>query len=269
MNDTLYWVMLKQEGNKAIAYSLGLALYEWIVTWIYPVIIQSPAIEEIPKSFPSGVKRAFGVSTGEEVDLSYEAYISAQLFSRIWTLIISFYGINTANALVAQPVEQGFMAYPLSSPVSRSEILNTQIGVLLTELALVTGSTLGGIYGATRHFDISIARWRYFRLGILAFSLGSAISSYSLLLAVLFDSKEESERLVSTLTFVFYGLDVVSNLSDRFSGLRYLTPFGLFRPQEVLQEKILPTKEILVLGTITGVNLVLAGILFSRKDLAI
>jgi len=269
MNDTLYWVMLKQEGKKIIGYSLGLALYEWIVTWIYPIIIQSPDIEEIPKSFPSAVKRAFGVSTGEEVDLSYEAYISAQLFGRIWTLIISFYGINTANAMVAQPVEQGFMAYPLSSPVSRSEILNTQIGVLITELALVTGVSLGGIYASTAHFNLTIPRWQYFRLGILAFSLGSAISAYSLLLAVVFDTEEEAERYASALTFAFYGLDVVSSFSDRFSGLRYLTPFGLFRPQEVLQVKIPPKKECLILGVITGVNLVLAGILFSRKDLVV
>jgi ABC-2 type transport system permease protein len=269
MNDTLYWVMLKQEGKKIIGCSLGLALYAWIITWVYPIIIQEPDIEEIPKSFPSAVKRAFGVSTGEEVDLSYEAYISAQLLGRLWTLIISIYGINTANALVAQPIEQGFMAFPLSSSVSRSEILNTQIGVFMTELALVIGTTLGGIYAATAHFNLRIARWQYFRMGILAFSLASTITAYSLLGAVLFDTKEQSQRLASALTFAFYGLDVVSSLSDRFSGLRYLTPFGLFRPQEVLQGKILPTGEISVLGALTGVSLVLTRILFSRKDLAV
>ncbi|MDR3583912.1 MAG: ABC transporter permease subunit [Desulfosporosinus sp.] len=269
MNDTLYWVMLKQKGKKILGYSMGLVLYEWIITWIYPIIIQSPAIEEIPRSLPSAVTRAFGVSTGKEVDLSYEAYISAQLFGRLWTLIISFYSINSANALLAQPVEQGFMAYPLSAPVSRAEILNTQIGVLLTELALVTGTTLGGIYTSTAHFEITIDKWQYFRLGIIAFSLGTAISAYSLLLALLFDTVEESERYASALTFAFYGLDVVASLSDRFSGLKHLTPFGLFRPQEVLQGKIMPTKGFVVLGVISTLTLVIARILFSRKDLVV
>ncbi|SPF50431.1 putative membrane protein [Candidatus Desulfosporosinus infrequens] len=269
MNDTLYWVMLKQEGKKIIAYSIGLALYDWIITWIYPIIIQSPDIEEIPKCFPSAVKRVFGVATGEEVDLSYEAYISAQLFGRLWTLLISFYGVNAANALLAQPMEQGFMAYPLSAPASRTEILNTQIGVLLTELVVVIGTTLGGIYAATAHFEIKIARWQYVRLGILAFSLSLAISAYSLLLTLLFDTAEESERYASALTFAFYGLDVVSSLSDRLSGLKYLTPFGLFRPQEILQKKTMPTRGFVILGVISGVTLILAGILFSRKDLVV
>ncbi len=269
MNDAFYRVMLKKESKKILGYSLGIVLYEGLITWVYPILIQSPAIEEIPKSFPSTVKRAFGVSTGEEIDMSYEAYNSALLFERLWTLIISVYGISTANSLVTQLLEQGFMTYPLSSPVSRSELLNTQIGVLLTELALVSCATLGGVYMATAHFKIKIARWQYFRLGILASSLSSAISAYSLLLAVIFDTKEEVLRYASVFTFAFYGLDVVSSLCDRFSGLKHLTPFGLFRPQEVLQGKVLPTREFVVLSVITGVSLVLARILFNRKDLTV
>jgi len=269
MNDALYWIMLKQEGKKILTYSLGFVLYEGLISFVYPIIIQSPAIEELPKSFPSVVKRAFGVGTGEDVDLSYETYISAQLFGRLWTLIMSIYGINTVDSLVAAPIEQGSMAYLISSPVSRSEILNTQIGVLLTELALVTGTTMCGVYAATAYNDITIVRWQYFRLGTLAFSLCSAISAYSLLLAVLFDADEEATRYASAITVVFYGLDVVASLNDRYSGLKYLTPFSLFRPQEVLQGKAIPTKECLILALITGVTLVIAGILFSRKDLAV
>ena len=269
MNNALYQVMLKQEGKKIIGYSLGLILYEGLITSVYPIIIQSPAIEELPKSFPTVVKRAFGVSTGEEVDLSYEAYISAQLFGRLWTLIMSSYSINTVNALVTKPMDQGSMAYLLATPVSRSELLNTQIGVLLTELVLLTGATLGGVYTATAHYEIPIARWQYFRLGTLAFSLCSVISAYSLLLAVLFNAEEEATRYASAITFIFYGLDVVSSLSDRFSGLKYFTPFGLFRPQKVLQGKVIPTKEFVVLAAITGVTMAITGILFSRKDLPV
>ncbi|HWQ43535.1 MAG TPA: ABC transporter permease subunit [Desulfosporosinus sp.] len=267
MNDALYRVMLKQEGKKIIGYSLGVVLYEGLITWVYPIIIKSSAIEELPKSFPSVVKRAFGVSTGEEVDLSYEAYISAQLLGRLWTLIMSFYGINTVDTLVAKPMEKGCMAYLLSSPVSRFEILNTQNAVLLTEVALVTGTTLGGVYAATAYFEITITRWQYFRLGTLAFSLCSMVGAYSLLLAVLYT--EKAARYASAITFAFYGLDVVSSLDDRFSGLKYLTPFGLFRPQEVLQGKAMPTKGFVVLSVISGVILVISGILFSRKDLAV
>lgn len=269
MNETFYRIMLKKESKKIIGCSLGIVLYEWLLTWVYPILIKSPAIEEIPQSFPSSVRRAFGVSTGDEIDLSYEAYISAQLFGRFWTLLISVYGISTVNSLVTQLIEEGFMSYPLSSPVSRSGILNTQIAVLFTELTLLSGGTLGGIYTATALFKIKIDRLQYFRLGMLGFSLSFAISAYSLLLAVIFNTEEEALRYAALLTFAFYGLDVVSSLSNRFSGLKNLTPFGMFRPQEVLQAKVLPTREILVLGMITGITLVLADILFTGKDLAV
>ncbi|WP_407312552.1 hypothetical protein [Desulfosporosinus sp. SB140] len=269
MNDALYWVMLKHESKKVMGYSMGLILYEWLVTWVYPILVESPVIEDIPQCFPDPVKRVFGVSTGEEVDMSYEAYISAQLLGRLWTLLISVYGISASNTLVTHMIKKGFMAYPLSSPVSRLEILNTQIGVLLTELSLVTGATLGGLYTATSFFDIKIPRWQYFRMGILGLCLSSVVSAYSLLFGVLFDSEEEPVRLASALSVVFYGLDVVSCLSDRFSGLKCFTPFGMFRPQEVLQEKILPTKECIELSSISGIVFLLAGVIFRRKNLAL
>lgn len=268
MNESLYLVMLKQESTKIIGYSLGFFCYEWVITWIYPIIMQSPDIAELPQSFPCSVKRAFGVAT-EEVDLSYEAYISAQLYGRIWTLIMSAYALNTLNSLVVQPVEQGFLAYPLASPVSRSGILNTQIAVLLTELVLVTAVSIIGVYTAAAHYKIALARWQYFRLGLLAFCLCSAVSSYSLLLTIIFDAKEEGIRCAGALTLAFYGLDVVSSLSDSLAKLKYFTPFGLFRPQEVLQGRVLPTKGFAVLNLLTWVSSGLAGILFSRKDLSV
>lgn len=269
MNRALYWAMVKHDGKKIMACSWGIVLYEWLITGVYPVLVQSPEIEKIPQSFPAKVKRAFGVATGEKVDLSYEAYISAQWFGRFWSLIISVYAITTANGLVPQLLEQGFMAYPLASPVSRSEILNTQIAVLLTELAIITGVALDGIYDATDHYEIKIARGQYVRLGILAFSLSAVIGLYSILLAVLLPNGEEAGRYAAALTFAFYGLDVVSSLSDRFSGLRHLSLFGLFRPQDVLQGKASIKKKVAAFSLLTGGTWILARTLFARKDLSL
>ncbi|AFM40200.1 hypothetical protein Desaci_1166 [Desulfosporosinus acidiphilus SJ4] len=268
MNDTLYWAMLKLESKKVLGYSLGLMSYEWLITWGYPILIESPIIQDIPKSFPVPVQRAFGVST-EEPDISYEAYISAQLLGRFWTLLISVYGISSSNALMAHILEQGFMAYPLSTPVSRREVINTQIGVLLTELILVTSATLGGIYSATAFFEVEIDRWQFFRMGILGFCLSAVVSSYSMLLGVLLNSEEKSVALVSAITFVYYGLDVVSSLNEGFSRLQDFTPFGLFRPQEVLQGSVLPGTRCLALSLISGLLLLVTGFVFQRKNLVI
>jgi ABC-2 type transport system permease protein len=267
MNDILYWSMLKNDARKVLGYSTGVILYEWLITWVYPILAQSPVMEEISKSFPDPVKRAFGVSTGDEVDLSFEAYISAQLLSRLWTLFISVYGINASNNLVPHMVEQGFMAYPLSSPISRFEIFNTQVGVLLTELLLVTGATIGGVYSAAAFFELKISKWQFFRMGITGFCLGSMISAYSLLLGVILAGEDASVRLASVITAIFYGLDVVSALDDRFATIQRLTPFGMFRPLEVLQGNILPTKQCLDLSILSGISLLLARVIFGRKNL--
>lgn len=270
MDETLYRMMLKQDRPKVVALSAGTALYEGLITWVYPILMRAPAIKQLPEIFPPAVKRAFGVSTDtKQADLSYEAYISAQLLGRLWPLITSFYGISAIHALIGQPIARGHMAYLLSVPVTRSELLSTQVGVVLTELALLNGVMFGGIRVSTAIFKIEIAGWAYFRLGILAFALGAAISVFSLLPALFFAGEEQALHCADMLLFLFYGLDIISSLDDRFSALKNLTPFGLFRPQALLQKKTPPRKAFMLLGGGAGLCLWLARILFARKDLAV
>lgn len=133
-------------------------------------------------------------------------------------IIMAIYGVNTTDALLAKLVEQGFMAYPLSAPVTRTEIVNTEIAVLLTGFAIMTGFTLLGIYSGTAMFGVEIDHWNYFRLGILGFSFFSAIGSYSLFFSALFNFTEEQALTYSAaVTFIFFALDVVSGLDERFS----------------------------------------------------
>lgn len=268
INDALYSSMLKHESKKVFAYSAGLILYEGLITWVYSILCESPLIEDLPQSFPEPIRRAFGVAT-EKTDTSYEAYISAQFLTRMWPLLISFYGIGTADALVTRLAEQGFLAYPLSAPVSRAEVFNTQIFVLLSELGLITGATIGGIYAAAAWFELKIPRLKYLSLGISGFVLAAFISAYSLLLGVLLPEEEQPARLAGGLTVVFYGLDIISGLSERFSGLRPLTPFGWFRPLGILQGKVLSVKPCLGMSALSGAFYILANRLFICKDLEI
>ena len=265
MNDALFWALLKQEKKKIIGLSLGITFYEWLITWVYPILLRSPAIKEIPDLFPSAVKQAFGVSTTEG-DLSYEAYITAQLLGRLWPLLITFYGINTANSVIHRPIEQGEISFPLSAPITRSTIFSTQLGVLCTALAFISGAALGGIYSATAYWDITISRWHYFRLQILTLLLSVTLSAYTLLISFLFNSQERAVGWAAGLILMFYGLDVVSDLSESFKWLRNFTPLGLFRPQEVLQKNVLPRKAFTFLSISCAVSLALTRLLYSRRD---
>ena len=269
MNKALYLAMLKHHGNTTAGYSIGIVLYEFLVTWVYPMIAKSPLLTEIPKSFPSSVKSVFGVVSLDDSDTSYEAYISAQLFGRIWTLVMALYTINTATALLAELSEHGFLAYPLSAPLSRQKLLATQAQVLLTGVGAVTGSTIAGLCVAAKVFGIKIDPWLYLRTGLLGFCFFSTVAGYSMLFSALCDTKEQAMRRAGALTCGFYACDVLAELHENLAWVEVFTLFKFFRPELVLTGENSGTAESIILSVLTMALFSMSGAVFARKDLLV
>lgn len=178
INPPLFRAMLKQQQNNMLKITAGFVLYEELLAWVYPAVSQTPAVAEIVDAFPSAVKTVFGVSPNARTD-TFEAYISSQFFARIWTMLMAFYGINTANALLSKLVDDGSLALPLSTPVSRSSILTTQAAVLLVNNTVIITFTFWGLYLGTAVFGTYIEKIRYRKLFNLSLAFFSLIGSYA------------------------------------------------------------------------------------------
>jgi len=257
--------MFQQQGIKALNYATGLTIYNLLLIGVYPAISQSQVVTELSMNLPNSVKRVFGVTSDSELD-RFESYVSSQCFGRVWLLVTGIYTISTADALIAGLVDQGAMAYLLSSSVGRLEVLSTQVAVLVSGLALLMSLTVLGIWGETALFAIPINRWSYFRLGVLGFALFLAVGAYSLFFSVLFNTEEPTILSASSLTFLWYALDVFSELNDQFSWVKNLTIFGWVRPQTVLDGEV-PTIPTLGLFGLSTILIALAGYIFSHKDI--
>lgn len=268
MNRALFRVMFKQSRKKVAAISIGIILYEGLLTGVYPVIAKNPAVTVIAESIPSAVKSVFGVPENSRTD-TFEAFISGQFFARIWVMLMALYGIQTANALLAKMVDDGSLAFLLSTPVSRSEILSTQTGVLISTNAILVAVTIVGLYFGTFCSGIEIEHWRYLRLGILGLSFFSLIEIYCLFFSAWFAGEERALTFATGLTLAFYGLDIVGGLSADFSWLKNLSLFQWFQPQEVLEGTTDPAWSIIGLSAASAVLWFLAKKVFDTKDLAI
>ncbi|MHB8127253.1 MAG: ABC transporter permease subunit [Desulfitobacteriaceae bacterium] len=257
--------MFKQHGKKALNFATGLTLYNLLLIGVYPALSRSMVAAELSENLPNSIKRVFGITSGSRLD-RFESYVSTQCFGQVWLLVMGIFTISTADALIAKLVDQGAMAYLLSSPVGRLEVLATQVAVLVSGLAVLMGLTALGIWIEMIIFNISIDIWPYFRLGILGFALFLAVGAYSLFFSALFKDEEHAILSASGLTFLCYALDVFSGLNDRFLWIKNLTIFGWFRPQEVLAEEV-STIPTLALFGLSAIFIALAGYLFSKKDL--
>lgn len=265
LNRSLYRAMVKLQGKKALNYAIGLTLYNLLLIGVYPSISQSTAVTELSVNLPNSVKHIFGIASSSGLDC-FESYVSTQCFGRVWILVMGIYTITMADELIAKLVDQGAMAYLLSSPVGRLEVLTTQAAVLASGLALLTSLTVLGICGEMIVFNIPFAGWSYFHLGVLNFALFLTVGSYSLLFSTLFNNEGQAILTASSLTFLGYALDVISGLNDQFSWLQKLTIFGLVRPQKVLEGEV-PTDQALGFLGFSALALTLAGYFFGKKDL--
>lgn len=268
MNDALFRVMLKLITPKIAKLSTGIILYENLLTWVYPMINKNLAVMEVVEAIPSAVKTVFGVSVEARAD-TFEAFVSGQFFARIWAMLIILYNVETANELLTQMIEDGSLAFLLSTPVPRKEFLCTQALVLTSGNAILVLLTLLGLYTGTYLFEISIDRWKYLRFSALSFVFYSLIGAYSLFFAAWFTKKDIALSLAIGLTLTFYAMDVAGGLSDKLSWLRKLSLFQCYQPQNVLEGTIDPTKITLKLITGTLILLGLGIFAFNEKDLAI
>jgi len=260
--------MLKQQSKKLALYSSGFVLYEYLLTWVYPEIAENPALTQIVDSIPHTVKTVFGVSQDAEVD-TFEAFISGQFFSRIWVMLMALYNIEAANELIAKQVEEGSLAFILSTPVPREEIFTTQAFVLLTSNALLVTATLGGLYHGANMFDISMDWYNYLVFALLGMSFFSFIGAYSLLASACFCSEEKTITYAAGATLLFYALDVLGALNKNLSWLREFSIFKWFKAQEIMEGTHNPAGAILKLSLGAASLLHLGNRIFKNKDLVL
>lgn len=266
MNWAFFRIMFKQQRNILLKFSTGIVAYEGLLTWVYPLISKNGAVSDIVDSIPPTVKTVFGVAPEAKTD-TFEAFISAQFLSRIWSVLLALYGINTANSLLSKLIDDGSLVFPLSTPVSRSEIITTQNTVLLSANSVLIGSTLLGIFVGSSQSGIPINHSRYLSLGLLSLAFFSFISSYSFLFAAWSDSQEKASAYAYALTFAFYALDIIGGLSEESGWAGGYTIFKFFQPQEILEGSVNPFPAVIGLSA-GSISLIAAAIkVFKARDL--
>lgn len=126
--------------------------------------------------------------------------------------------------------------------------------------------TFIGIILGTRFFGIKIDIFQYVKLSVLSFSFFSVVESYTFLFSMLAD-KEKSLAYAYALTFLFYGLDVASGLTDKLAWAGNLSLFRFLKPQEVLEGTVPSTGKVIGLSLVSAILLAIAVFVLEKNDL--
>jgi ABC-2 type transport system permease protein len=177
------------------------------------------------------------------------------------------YSIILGNRLVAKTVDNGSMAYLLSTPNSRDKIIVT-LGVyaLLSILLLFIGIFSLGVIASEMAFPGLLDIGGFLRLNVTTLLVNMAVVMISFFFSCLFNETRLSLLFGAGIPIIFLLMNMLGGISEKAKIFKQLSIYGLYDPV-----KITEGGETLVLNLIyAGIAVVLfiAGIIvFNRKRL--
>ncbi|WP_316572120.1 ABC transporter permease subunit [Neobacillus sp. YIM B06451] len=268
MNLTLYKQMMKVNIKGMLNYALGSAFYMILMVWVYPSIAENTkTFDELVKSMPAGLTKAFGFESGFG---SFESYISGEYYGVLLPLIVTIFCVMLPTQLVAKLVDHGSMAYLLATPTTRGKIAFTQALVLITGIVLIMAlTTISGFTGFYLFIEDASAfhTARFLQLNIGAFLLFFAVGGISFLISSLSNDEKKSLGISGAIAIGFFSLDLVGKISEKIDWLRNMTIYSLYAPSDIVSGTAKLGPSLALLAAI-GALAFFAGIYaFKKRDL--
>jgi ABC-2 type transport system permease protein len=266
MNGALYRAMIKAHAKMILGLALGSMFYVLLVIYIYPTLAPHD-LNELIKKLPDKLLKVFGIQTGVQ---NVGVFVASEFYSFFYLIFLMIYSVMMPIQLVARLVDRGSMAYLLSSSLSRTKVLFTQMGVLWTGLGLICLlSFLGGWMGdrwMLDHPELDVPA--FLKLNAMGFLLFAVVCGYSLLFSCLLADEKKALSAATTLSILFYACDLAGKLGDSLKWMRNLSIFSLFEPTDIMKGADVTASSYLLLAVAT-VLFALSLMVFHQKDLSI
>lgn len=223
------------------------------------------AMRQMMETMPEGIMDAFGYG-GTPTDLI--TFMALYYYGFIILMFPMIYCIILANRLVASHVDKGSMAYLLATPNTRVKIITTQaIYMALSVTLLLTINTLSGTAISELMFPGEMDISAFLKLNLVAILLTLAISSICFFFSCIFNEAKFALAFGAGIPILFFIINMLRNIGDRFEWLQYLTLYSLFEPHDIVTGE----QEVLFISlAFVAIALLLYSLgiyIFSRRNL--
>ncbi|MGH1143314.1 ABC transporter permease [Bacillus cereus] len=266
MSKSLFIASLKGNSKNISNFAIGSVLYLWILIWVFPSMSSAKGLNDLIKSMPEALQKVTGLQSGVH---KLNDFLAGEYYGLIFVLLLMVYSIIASTQLVARLVDKGAMAYLVATPVSRAKIILTQASVLILGLlTIVIFTYVGGLIGAEWFIEKSdLDKELFLKMNLVGGLLFLVVCAYSFFFSCLFNDEKKAMSISAGVTVLFYGLDMLGKLSDKFEWMRNISLFNLFQPQEIISGDydVVPTSIGLLVSAIVIFGL--STLVFKKRDL--
>lgn len=259
---------LKDRWLSIFIYILAMIGLIWLYVAIYPSIRDSFAnMQDLLKAYPESLMKAFNVDINNYV--TFEGYISSEMFSLFWPLMVIFVTVGFAGGAIAGEIEKGTIELLLTQPISRLKLFFGKYLAGIVTLVLFTGLSVYSLPLILKayHIDYNIASFN--QMAILGFLFGLAIFGISMLFSSIFSDKGKVFFISGGLIVVTYALNILASLKENLSDLKYWSFFHYFDANNALIYHKIDNHAYWMFLGVAIVCTLLGAIWFSKKDIAV
>ncbi|MFI3307184.1 MAG: ABC transporter permease subunit [Mycoplasmatota bacterium] len=263
MNKFLFKFSFKDNYKLIIIAFLILTLYISIIVNMYDPLGSDIMQSLMDAKLSESLLEAFGFSITSN---SLIEFLTTYLYGFILLLFPMIFYIIISSKLVSSLVDSNKMINLLNSPFKRSNILITQmVVVILSVFSLVIFSSLLMFVLCEFQFSGLLDINKFFVLNVGLLLIHLLMCSISFLASTIFNDKSNA-ILFGSIPVLFLIIQFLYNASN-LEVLKYFTLFSLFNPINILNNEFIFSYVIMFL--IALFNFLLSIFIFNKKDLYI
>lgn len=259
---------IKQRKMSLLAFILGAVGFVWLYVAIFPSIqSQAQNYNKLLETMPKALLQAFGIeSTGLQ---NIQSYLSTELYSLIWPLLIVFFVVSRAGSAIAGEIEKETMGSLLSQPISRTRIFFSKyLGAVLGLLIFGATTVLAAIPLAAA-YGLSSKPINYFTLLGLGLLFGMVVYSFSLFVSAISSDRTKVYGITGGTLVVMYVFNIVAGLKSSLGWLKYSSLFHYFSANAALVHNRLNLAAVGLFILLTTIFTLAGMILFKNRDVSI
>lgn len=237
-----------------------------LVFLMYPYIMNeetTQSLDDMLKSFSPEMLKAFNMDV-TSVNTAY-GWLKSEGFMFV-LLIIGFYSSLTGSSILLKEENDLTIEYLSSLPIKRKSIVTNKVIVGITNVILMT--LLLGIFN---YICLVISgdfnQKEYILLSLTPILIGLPLFGINLFISTFFHKTKKTLGISLGLVFLFYILNILSELSTNVEFLKYFSIYTLADNRNVITNTSINPVVVIVSIIITSIFIIGTYIRYDKKEL--
>jgi ABC-2 type transport system permease protein len=260
---TVWTKTLRDQRRALVWWSLGFLFTVLMYASFWPSVRENAAqFTQYVEKLPEAIRNLLG---GAEF-ATPEGYVQTELFSLLGPILLVVYAIGAGARAIAGEEEVGTLDLLLSTPLARRRVLLDKFGSMVTATFYLATLTWLSLVALGPLFDLHVSLQGLGAATLNLFLLALAFGVVALVVGTATGTKSAAIGVSSGLGVVTFVLNTLAPSVHALRPFRFLSPFHYYASHQPLTTGFNGV-DILVLGAISVAALMLALVVFERRDL--